>query len=219
MKRQYLGDSRDSFKWEYHDELVRAIGYHHLQVVWMMTPDDGGTDGSSNPERFPASGAFIDFCKSLKLSKQPSAIQMLPGAAAKKYAVVSYKPDEHFTRLRRRSYFLEVAILPKQVVFLDPDNGFEPAKCTEKHVKFGEIGILLDRLPAETVVTVFQHHRRKKFPQDFCEIRQKLPECHSTAIYWHSLMFVALSRSDETLRNVRAFNAQYAARKQIEVIA
>jgi hypothetical protein len=33
MKRQYLGNSRDHFKWDYHDQLVRALGADELQVV------------------------------------------------------------------------------------------------------------------------------------------------------------------------------------------
>ena len=41
MKRQYLGDSRDSFKWDYHRHLVPALGARELQIVWMMAPGDG----------------------------------------------------------------------------------------------------------------------------------------------------------------------------------
>lgn len=41
MKLQYLGDSKDSFKWDYHHFLVDALGYRHFQIVWMMTTDNG----------------------------------------------------------------------------------------------------------------------------------------------------------------------------------
>jgi hypothetical protein len=54
MKRQYLGDSKDSFKWDYHDFMTRTLGFHYFQVVWMMTPDDKGSHGQTVPERFPA---------------------------------------------------------------------------------------------------------------------------------------------------------------------
>ena len=41
MKLQYLGDSKDSFKWDYHHFLMEALGYSQLTIAWMLTPDDG----------------------------------------------------------------------------------------------------------------------------------------------------------------------------------
>jgi hypothetical protein len=35
MKRQYLGDSKDSFKWDYLDFMTRTLGFHYFQVVWI----------------------------------------------------------------------------------------------------------------------------------------------------------------------------------------
>jgi len=40
MKLQYLGDSKDSFKWDYHDFLARGLGYSKFTIALMMTPDD-----------------------------------------------------------------------------------------------------------------------------------------------------------------------------------
>lgn len=54
MKRQYLGDSKDSFKWNYLHALVDALGYDRLRIAWLWTPDDHGPDGRTDPERFPA---------------------------------------------------------------------------------------------------------------------------------------------------------------------
>jgi len=59
--------------------------------------------------------------------------------------------------------------MPRQVLFLDPDNGFEPKNHSEKHVRYDELATLLERMPAESVVTVFQHFRRKPFPLDFAD--------------------------------------------------
>jgi hypothetical protein len=38
MKRQYLGDSKDSFKWDYLHFFVEKLGYSQLKIAWMMTP-------------------------------------------------------------------------------------------------------------------------------------------------------------------------------------
>ena len=71
MKRQYLGDSKDSFKWDYLDFLVEALALPQLKIVWMMTPDDGGSDGKTSPERFLARPEVLRFCNSLKATRNP----------------------------------------------------------------------------------------------------------------------------------------------------
>ncbi len=38
MKRRYLGDAKDAFKWDYHDHLMRALGYAELEVVLTQLP-------------------------------------------------------------------------------------------------------------------------------------------------------------------------------------
>ena len=38
MKLQYLGDSKDSFKWDYHDYLATSLKFSTLKVIFMMTP-------------------------------------------------------------------------------------------------------------------------------------------------------------------------------------
>ncbi len=67
MKRQYLGDSRDSFKWDYHHHLVPALGAKELQIVWIMTPDEGEVmagrrpSGSRHDRIVPSPGViFLD---------------------------------------------------------------------------------------------------------------------------------------------------------------
>ena len=54
MKRQYLGDSKDCFKWDYHDHLMSAHGCKILTILLMMTPDDKSNDGKTKPDLFPA---------------------------------------------------------------------------------------------------------------------------------------------------------------------
>lgn len=115
MKLQYLGDSKDSFKWDYLDSLVGALGYDRLKIAWMMTSDDQGPDGKTSPEHFPARPEILD-----------------------------------------------------------------------------------------------QHHRRKKFPEDFSRIHERLPLGYATAIYSHSLMFASLSSHPETIGRIAEINRNYA---------
>ena len=218
MKRQYLGDSRDSFKWDYHHFLVPALGLGELQVVWMMTPDDGGGDGMTAPELFPARPEVLAFCNSLRQSRDPSALAGLPATTGESYKVRLVGSSEHFVHRDRDAYFAGIEPAPG-VIFLDPDNGLEPERsCSEKHVRYGEVDDLVRRMPADSVISVFQHFRRKPFPDDFARIRERLRSGYATAIYWHSLMFVAITKTESVRKRVLDANRAYAAGKPVEVL-
>ena len=113
----------------------------------------------------------------------------------------------------RRIWFEEALNRTKnsELVFLDPDNGFEPEKsCSEKHVAYRDISQLLDQMSFDSVISVFQHFRRKSFPKDYARIRERIQSGHSTAIYWHSLMFVVASKSEKVIQRVASANENYA---------
>lgn len=212
MKRQYLGDSKDSFKWDYHHFLVEALGYSKFEIAWMMTPDDGGTDGKTLPELFPAKPEILAFCNRLRSFREPSLLSELPATTDAHYLVNFYKLDQRLDGKNRDSYFSTIKLSPGQVLFLDPDNGFEPEKSfSEKHVRYAEIERIIDEAPSNSLVTVFQHFRRKKFVEDFSCIRERLKSGYATAIYWQNyLMFVCISSSPETISRVTEINQLYA---------
>ena len=78
MKKQYLGDSKDSFKWDYHDFLVRELNYQVLNVVLMLTPDNKSNEGETPPTLFPARKEIIEFCNDLRNDRDVSLITSLP---------------------------------------------------------------------------------------------------------------------------------------------
>lgn len=219
MKRQYLGDSRDSFKWDYHHYLVCELGYPELQVVWMMTADDGGTDGRTLPELFPARPEIVTFCNRLRISRDPKELVNLPKTTSARYNVRLFGPDEQFINRQRGTYFAKCD-LSSSVVFLDPDNGFEPEKsCSKKHVGYADVEALLKRIPSSGVISVFQHFRRQPFQEDFGRIRERLQSGFTTALYWHALMFVAVTPSREICNRVLQVNRAYAKDRPVKVLA
>jgi len=220
MKRQYLGDSKDSFKWDYLHFLVEALGYSHLNIAWMMTPDDYGTDGGTPPEIFPARQEVLRLCNLLRSVRDPALVSGLPATTGARYAVRFHKPDEHFSNGKRACYFSGIDSDPNQVLFLDPDNGFEPERSfSEKHVLYSDVDGIIKTISPASVVTVFQHFRRTKFPDDFARIRERLQSGCSTAIYWRSLMFVSISSSPATIERVCEANREYAKHRPAKVIA
>lgn len=219
MKLQYLGDSKDSFKWDYHDYLTYELGYPVFNIALMMTPDDGGNDGKSHPSLFPARKEIIDFCHDLRQSRSIETIKTLPKRTGASYKVLFHKNDKYINNINRNEYFSNFSNTIDQLVFIDPDNGFEPEKSfNEKHILYKDISNILEQLSDNSVISVFQHHRRKSFVYDYARIKERLGSCHSTAIYWHSLMFVVISKSENALNRVISANTKYEMTNPIEVI-
>jgi len=75
MKLQYLRDSKDSFKWDYHDFLVNELRYPLFNIALMMTPDDGGSDERSHPSLFSARKEVIEFCHHLREHRSIASIK------------------------------------------------------------------------------------------------------------------------------------------------
>jgi len=218
MKRQYLGDSKDSFKWDYHDYLMQHVPFAQFQIVWMMTPNDRKTHGSSDPKLYPARNETLELCYRLKAQPDPSSVLSLPKRTSGIYRVLSYKPDEHFTMRNRTRYFSELSLASNQLIFFDPDNGFKPGKCTEAHLKYEEIDEVLERLPPSSAISIFQIHRRKSFETDFDAIQKRLVRGLGTAIYWHSLMFVCISLSPGLMKKIEEANEAYRQNRPVKTL-
>ena len=219
MKRQYLGDSKDSFKWDYHDYLVSELGYPALVIALMMTPDDSSNEGKSNPSLFQARKGIINFCNELRKTRSLDSIRSLPLKTGNSYAVALHRGDEYFTMQNRNQYFLNFDSQFDQVILLDPDNGFEPEKSLkDKHVSYSEITKILRQTSENSVISVFHHFRRIKFVEDYARIFERLEEGYSTAIYWNFLMFVAVSKSREAISKVMLANRKYAESSSSKIV-
>ncbi|MDO8886592.1 hypothetical protein [Candidatus Oleimmundimicrobium sp.] len=222
MKIQYLGDSKDSFKWDYHDYLTNVIGYNFLNILLMMTPDDKTNDGKTKPDSFPARSEIIQFCKNLRSKRDLSVIKHLPSETGANYKVNLHNPEIYITKRNRELYFSELPKRSNQIIFLDPDNGFEPErKYNDKHVRYSEISTILDQIPSNSLVSVFQHFRRIKFVDDFSRIKERLSgviaSVYVTAIFWHQLMFVLISKSEAVIKRATEINKEYATLYPIEI--
>lgn len=219
MKRQYLGDSKDSFKWDYLHFLVEALGYRQLEIAWVMSADDGGSDGRTAPELFPARKEILGLCHQLRAKRDPGLLFGLPATTRANYTVSIHDGGEADHGNREGSFFAGIEAGPEQVIFLDPDNGFEPERSsTDRHVRYADLDRLMSTVPSDAVVVVFQHHRRKKFADDFARIRERLLSGYSSAIYWQTLMLVCLSSSPQAMARVGDVNREYARLRPVNVL-
>ena len=218
MKLQYLGDSKDSFKWDYHDYLLKEMDYPVFNIILMMTPDDQSNDGKSHPALFPARKVIIDFCHDLRSKRDINLIFDLPRRTSSDYTINLHKPEMVLTNVNRNIYFSGLTKKQNQLLFLDPDNGFEPKHSNEKHILFSDIVNILEQITEDSVISVFHHFRRIPFQKDFEQIRNKLLNCYSSAIYWNYLMFVCISKSQRAINKVLDANIKYSKFKPTKII-
>jgi hypothetical protein len=185
----------------------------------MMTPDDASNEGQTKAEWFPARRPVLRLCEDLKRNRDIETLKTLPHRTGGAYGVMLHQGGADFRN--RVDYFSGFDSDRDQVVFLDPDNGFEPEKsCSDKHVAYGDVTTLLGQLNERSIVSVFHHFRRVSFPDDFARIRSRLEAgIYSTAIYWHSLMFVVVGRSEESIGLVTEANRKYARSNPVRVLS
>ena len=219
MKCQYLGDSKDCFKWDYHDYIANRLAFDDLYVVPMLTRDDGGNDGNTRPGLFPADARIICFCETLRNERSMSNLTRLPQYTGSNYRVVLHKHEQYFSHAERRAYFSAIDHDVPALLLLDPDNGFQPEHSLgEKHVSYREIDDIIKRMPSSSVISVFQHHRRLRFEDDFARIQRRIISGYATALCWSALMFVSICRSKRQLQRLRSENRSYACDRPVRLI-
>lgn len=105
------------------------------------------------------------------------------------------------------------------MIFIDPDNGFEPKKSsTDKHIKYDDIRLLIETMAEDVVISAFQHSRRIKFTEDFAQIAERLGHPHISAIYWQDLMFVIITKNIAKLEEVINSNREYSLIRPVKLI-
>lgn len=138
MKLQYLGDSKDAFKWDYLDVLVNEIGAQFLDIIPMKTSPDDSKEGMTLPSQFPATTEVNEFCGHLQRNRSLTELTKLPHFTGRKYDIRLHKPNIEFQNNSefRSRYFSDICFKNNRnnVMFLDPDIGFQPANPAAEDV-------------------------------------------------------------------------------------
>ncbi len=170
MKNQYFGDVHDFRKYGLLRHLSRS-GFGRIAVAWMLTPDDGGTDGGLR-EYLQNEGRFAAFdpelFRSLKelVRRGPSSVELFERAgllpSSSYYSeVVPDAAEQRREWMRGLLRHVEGADL----VFVDPDNGIEipttpiGRKRSSKFVAWQELDALWK---SGSSLLIYQHFRREK---------------------------------------------------------
>jgi hypothetical protein len=166
MKDQYFPDGRDYLKYHVLEELVRGIPViRRLTILWMLTaPDNSGEgriDFDDNPE-LPELTAFLRRQVALGNRRIRSMREYFRERAIA-YTAWHDEPP-YFTRSTRGDYFKDVPgrSLERAVVFVDPDIGLTRGTPDNKHISLQEFQALYERLPARSILVLYQHRQREK---------------------------------------------------------
>jgi hypothetical protein len=171
MKNQYFGDVNDYRKYG----LLRALtgmGKISTAVCWMLTPDDGSTDGKFvNYLRDPLRWRHNDpeLFDTLRRALLVSSVRGVIAAEESKILPASVLfsealPDDSEKRKRYFESFWSMAA-ECDLIFFDPDNGIEvrskPNGCkgSSKYLYWPE---LADAFIRGKSVLVYQHFRRSR---------------------------------------------------------
>lgn len=131
MKDQYFGDINDYRKYG----LLRSISHAtdlRLLVAWMLTPDDGSTDGKftsylSEPEKWSGYDSALFYCiQDLLENNQQRRVKLIEDTPVLGRGTYfsNHVPDKASSR---KIWFeaLSEKAQPTDFIFLDPDNGLE----------------------------------------------------------------------------------------------
>ena len=218
MKLQYLGDYRDTFKWDLLHWLCSTTDSETTSLLFvpLLTPDDPNPrDGQIPHDRFLARQEIRQFVASLKnTSRGLGAITDLGSLEpTKQFSVSIHAPDRYVESGHRRpDYWRRIDHPSKSVVFLDPDNGFETqTRKGTKWVRHSEVKSLLEKLPQSSVVVVYQHRPHLKWENVLGDLSRHLHYAgHASATYDSSLAFIIMGNAGPAVRRLSQTAMRYA---------
>lgn len=220
MKLQYLGGSRDAFKWDLLHWLCTrsSIPFSQLVVVPLLTPDIVDSNEGKTPQHWFKCQDFIrPFLGSL--SETPRTLSRISTLGeldpAINLNVTVFGSDRHVPCGAQRSDYW-VGFCPEYfenaVVFYDPDNGFETkTQHGPKWIRHAELANLFNHLPQNSIAVVYQHRPRRKWSDLFTELETELNYVTTAiAVFESNLAFIALASDAMSGRRVIEAMTEYA---------
>jgi len=171
MKDQYFGDINDYRKYGLLRAVVRTSGLR-LMVAWMLTPDDGSTDGKfvsylEHPGKWSRHDPVLfRKIKELLSSDRKRQVNLIEksGLLPKAEYFSPHVPDAASGRIQWFDSLAE-SVQSCDLVFLDPDNGLEVkskpygGKGSSKFLYRREVEVLW---AAGKSLLIYQHFIREK---------------------------------------------------------
>ena len=222
MKHQYVGDINDYRKYG----LLRALsalGANRIGVCWMLTPDDGGTDGGklsylTKPEQHRHfDPELFDILGHAAVEPDRRRLQTIEESGAIPRAL--YHNDMLPQEVRERAAYMvecRAKFADADLVFFDPDNGIETSSVRKSHAKARKY-TFLDEISAfydgSKALLVYQHFPMMKPRQIFvadtlARLRAATPDAAIFSFTTAHVVFLLLVHPESPARvAIAAFEA------------
>lgn len=189
MKNQYFGDNRDLFKYDLILQIIKAGLVTHFTFIPMLTPDvpsnksvkrEGEQRNRSKAKAGNKNSDLVTFLNKFA-DRSKRDIKELQGFF-KKQGIEAIIFGDYFYHAKRETYFREAEkkLLPKSLIFVDPDKGLEIKRTRDEHIKYCEIKSLYDRMDKSSILMIFQYFPRirtqSNIQKHFYERSTKLKE-------------------------------------------
>jgi hypothetical protein len=214
VKLQYLGDSRDAFKWDLlHWLCTESIPpFRRLAFIPLLTPDDPDPRDGRTPHHWFSCRPFVrSFLDSLRSDRATLAtITTLGAADGSDRFEVTIPPGLRFldSGLGRAGYWQgwDSSQLPNALAFLDPDNGFETrTRRGRKWLQHRELAGLIPALRPQGAAVVYQQRPRAPWDRVLGELAPKLGYANfAVAALEPNLAFIVLGEASAERRIVPA---------------
>jgi hypothetical protein len=155
MRDKWYADNRDLLKWATLAHIARAQRLQTIVQVPYWRPEEFRPHFCFRGKNLPVSDEVWGFFRNIHHITQLSP----------KIAVSINIVAAHFNPNRRETYIAEVHTKIKEskrplLLFLDPDNGLQPNKCSPKHTSVEEINKFWYYLKPQEWLVLYQHARR-----------------------------------------------------------
>jgi len=219
MKLQYIGDVRDAFKWDLLHWLITTSepAFNQLSMVPMLTPAIENNEGNIPHHLFNCRPFIRNFLNDIRRNRKLNSLRELGliSPEGKTFDVNIYGDNTSFisTGRDRAGYWDEFKpeLLKNTVIFLDPDNGFETkTQKATKWLRHNELRDIVNRMPENSVIVVYQHRPRRTWDAVFNDIATGIDYAVSVdAVYESNLAFIVMSKGLETAKRIKASMVRY----------
>lgn len=183
MKKQYLGDVRDLFKYDLIQQIVKGRSYlQKFTFIPMLTENEPKSGDGSNrdfakaKEKCRPGANTPKLIEVLKKYKEMDAdkrdfteIEMYFKSVGVEMLLYEDKGREYFGRSPGDDYFKNIPENPlhTSLVFVDPDIGLQIKHSTKKHLLYREVKCLYDHMDKDSIMMIYQHfpRARSKYPE------------------------------------------------------
>jgi hypothetical protein len=228
MNRMFFGDARDLFKFDLVRHIMKAFpDLASFTFVPMLTQEESATGkkktATKDLGRAQKNGRAGT--RNLELMEAMGRLQEIDDDLAYFRGVQSYFKKENiivdvlhrdtFLHEHRVNYFNKIFgnFPTNSLIFLDPDTGLEVKNPTKRHLLYGEVEKIYNRMDHQSVLMIYQHLPRvtrdgyiKKRCRELAAFTHSRPE----TITDNEIVFFILTKNPQLKTRLCAVLGEYA---------